>query len=224
MTTSTTTLANMSSSADHLVVALLDRQDRLENAQGRFMRFQLAMNAITLNRSNRLALTQKRLEGQIVAGKAALVALEHSLDKEIERVSELENVVSTAEAELEKVKFDLSLLEKTIQEQSDQLSKQGSEIQRLSVSKVQREALVEALLFLTTLAAIRSSIVNLPISTLLLVFPKRSRITTATRSFARFMLFLVLLRRIRSYAVQTGWTSENASLYDYLLNVSMGKV
>jgi hypothetical protein len=205
--------------SDRLVLALAQRQDQLEQTQVRFMRFQAAMNAYNIARTHRLALAQKRLEGQIVAGKAALSALSTSLDRESGKVRELETNVANAEEELTQVKRDLNALEVTIKEQSEQLSKQGHEIKRLSVSKGQREALVEAIVLLTALAAVRSSLVNFPISTALMAFPKRSRVTYFTKTMLRLVLFLSLMRRLRTYAVMTGWTSDDASLADYVINL-----
>jgi len=210
--------------SDRLVVSLLERQDRLEGTQARFYKFQMAINAFNLAQTNRLALAQKRLEGQIVAGKAALLALEHSLDREVERVDELQNVVSAAEAELADVKKELANLERTIQEQSEQLSKQGNEIKKLSVSKAQREALVEAIVILVSLTAVRSSLVSFPLATLLTPFPRESRITVATKAVVRLALFSILMRKMRTYAVLTGWTSEDASLFDFFLHQAFGGV
>jgi hypothetical protein len=206
--------------SQQIMTNLLQRQDMLEHAQSRFMRFQMAINAFNLSKTHRLVQTQRKLEGQIVAGKAALLALENSLEKEGQRVSELQTVVSAAEVELQQVKQDLNALEKTLQDQSEQLSRQGSEIQRLSVSKQQREALVEAFVLLASITAIRSSFVNFPLSTMLMVLPKRSRFTLATKSIIRLTLFVVLMRKIRSYAILTGWTSDNASLIDYIVAVA----
>lgn len=213
------TMALARHESDQLVMSLLQRQERLEYAQARFMHFQAAINAFNLSKTHRLALSQKRLEGQIVAGRAALVALEHSLEKEATKVKELQEDVSIAEVELENVKSELKNLEKTIQQQSEQLSKQGNEIKKLSISKNQREALVEALILLTSLAAIRSSFVTLPLSTVLVAMPRGSRVTIATKTTIRFVLFVALLRRLRSYAVLSGWTSEEASMSDVLLNM-----
>lgn len=212
----------LSRPSDQLIMSLLERQERMELVQTRFYKFQMAINAFNLAQTNRLSLAQKRLEGQIVAGKAALLALEHSLDKEVERVSELETVVSAAEAELQQVKKELSDLERTIEQQSEQLSRQGNEIKKLSISKSQREALVEALVILASLTAVRSSIVNFPLSTLLTPFPRQSRMTIAAKTLVRLLLFTVLLRKIRSYAILTGWTSEDASLFDYFVQQAFG--
>jgi len=206
-----------------LVLSLAHRQEQLERTQSKFIKFQLAFDAFNFSRTNRLALAQRRLEGQIIAGKVALAALENSLDRETIKVSKLQHSISEAEIELAKVKHDLESLEGTIKEQNEQLLKQGKEILHLSNANAKREAVVEALVFLLSLAAVRSSVVNVPLSTMLVLLPPRSRVTTATRSVARLAMFLVVLRYVRGYAVATGWTSDQASFYQYLISSWIAK-
>ena len=205
--------------SDQLVMSILNRQERLEQVQGQFMRFQVAMNTFNLSRTHRLTLAQKRLEGQIVAGKAALAALEHNLERESGRVNDLEVTVTAAEAELAKVKTELASMELTIQKQNELLTRQGSEIKKLSLSTKQRQALAEAVMLLASIATIRSSFVTSPISTVLMVMPRKSKVTYATKSILRFALFLVLLRKMRAYAMATGWINESISLKEVAFDV-----
>lgn len=198
-----------------VVQALAQRQQRMEEVQLEFFKYQTHLNSLTQLKTENLLVAQHRLEGQIMAGRAAMASLHFQLEKEGGRIDTLQEDVASAERELGKVNSELEALQTVVGQQSKLLADQGKDLATLAHSNKQREALVEVFILLACAMVARM----LPLHAMLFLVPSKTGRQSGA-AVARLAAFVYCLKRVREQFATLGWTSgTHLNLLDHLVRL-----
>ena len=210
-TTTSTDICDPANLANVLAI-LVRRQLDQEATSRKVVQWSCMVSALTYSQTRRLFEEQRRLQGQIIAGRAALCALQHHVDKQDANLLILQDQQESTQHQLEQVQKEL---QGQLDEHQATLALQASQVDRLTREKLQRGIFVESFILSLAAVASQSSLISIPIS--FMTFPMaKGKLKSSLATSLRLAAFASMAYSLRKRAIQAGLVSERMDYREYV--------
>jgi hypothetical protein len=195
-----------------VVTHLVRRQAQQEQCNKQVVKWSAMLAAFSYSGTQRLFEQQRRLQGQLMAGRAALAALRSQVDDQDVQLQNLQQETHSTRQELVRVQAEIQL---RLDEQAGTLLIQARQVRQLTTDKLKRGALMEGLVLGLAAMASKSVLVDMPISVLTLPL-RQGRLKSRVCSTLRLASFFLLAHKLRKQALAAGLVSDDVSYWEVL--------